>query len=59
MRIFEAKIPEQTGLIILALKRPGTMNFTFNPSSNEILNKGDTMVVLGTDEQVDQLRAIC
>ena len=55
-KLFEAKIPEQTGLIILALKRKGDVNFKFNPSSNEILNDGDTMVVLGTNEQVNQLR---
>ena len=57
-RLFEAKIPEQTGLIILALKEKGERNFKFNPSSNEMLNDGDTMVVLGTNEQVDQLSAM-
>ncbi|NCB50439.1 MAG: potassium channel protein [Clostridia bacterium] len=58
MKLLEAKIPEQTGLIILALKRKGEENFKFNPSSNEILNIGDTMVVLGTNEQADLLNAM-
>lgn len=54
-KLFEVKIPEQTGLIVLALKRKEDKNFKFNPSSNEILRVGDTMVVLGTDDQVNQL----
>jgi voltage-gated potassium channel len=53
--LLEAKIPEQTGLIILALKKKGDNTFKFNPSSNEVLDNGDTMVVLGTNIQVDQL----
>ncbi len=57
-KLFEAKIPERTGLIILALKSKGQTNFRFNPSSNETLHDGDTMVVLGTREQADKLNAI-
>lgn len=57
-RLFEAKIPDTTGLMILALKSRGETTFRFNPNSNEILNVGDTMVVLGTDEQVNLLRGI-
>ncbi|NLY81387.1 MAG: TrkA family potassium uptake protein [Clostridiales bacterium] len=58
MKLFEAKIPEQTGLSILALKKKDTTTFKFNPSSNEILNDGDTMVVLGEKEQVEKLRTM-
>ena len=54
----EVKIPEQTGLIILALKRKGEAKFKFNPGSNEIFNDGDTLVVLGTNEQVALLNAM-
>jgi voltage-gated potassium channel len=57
-KLFEAKIPEQTGLIILALKRKGKRNLKFNPNSSETLNDGDTMVVLGTKEQVDKLSTL-
>jgi len=57
-KLSEAKIPEQTGLIILALKRKGNVEFKFNPGSNEVLNEGDTMVVLGTNEQVDLLKTL-
>jgi len=57
-KLSEAKIPEQTGLIILALKRKDDTKFKFNPGSGEVLNNGDTMVVLGTNEQVDLLKTL-
>jgi voltage-gated potassium channel len=56
--LMEAKIPEQTGLIVLAIKRKGDTRLRFNPSSNEILKDGDTMVVLGREDQVDRLRGM-
>jgi len=52
----EARIPEQTGLIILALKKNGAKDFIFNPGSDEILHKDDAMVVLGTNEQIEKLK---
>ncbi|MCE5342037.1 MAG: NAD-binding protein [Eubacteriales bacterium] len=50
-KLAEVRIPERTGLIILALKRKGDATFKFNPGSTEELRSGDTMVVLGTQEQ--------
>ncbi|MPW27256.1 potassium channel protein [Alkalibaculum sp. M08DMB] len=52
----EVKIPEKTGLIILAIKKCNSDNLVFNPSFDEILKIGDTMVVLGTENQVNKLR---
>lgn len=54
----EAKIPEKTGLIVLSIKKSGTKDLSFNPSSNEILQEGDTMIVLGREDQVNQLKKI-
>jgi len=54
----EARIPEKTGLIILAIKRKGRKRLSFNPSSAEVLNAGDTMIVLGKDDQVDAIKKI-
>jgi len=54
----EVKIPERTGLIILAIKKNNSEKISFNPNSDEILEIGDTMVVLGTEGQVIQLRKI-
>ena len=52
------KIPEQTGLIVLALKRRDDGEFKFNPGSGEEIRAGDAMVVLGTREQEDLLEAL-
>ncbi|MGH4052828.1 MAG: potassium channel family protein [Clostridium sp.] len=54
----EVKIPEKTGLIVLAIKKNSNKKLVFNPSSNQILKMSDTMVVLGTEEQVIKLRKI-
>lgn len=54
----EVKIPERIGLIILAIKKEGKENIIFNPSSDEMLQLGDVMIVLGTEEQVNRLREL-
>ena len=54
----EAKIPEKTGLIVLSIKKKNSESLSFNPSSDEILQVGDTMIVLGREDQVNQLRKI-
>ncbi|MGH4121287.1 potassium channel family protein [Clostridium sp.] len=56
--LLEIKIPEKTGLIVLAIKKYDSEKLVFNPSSDDIVKLGDTMVVLGTEEQVNKLREI-
>lgn len=56
--LLEARIPEQTGLMILAIKKSGEENFRINPRSHELMETGDLIIVLGTGEQVDKLQAI-
>lgn len=58
MTLLEANLPEQTGLIILALKKYGDTNFRLNPRSHETMDTGDTMIVLGTSDQVDRLQML-
>lgn len=57
-KLKEAKIPEKTGLIVLAIRKNGAENLSLNPSSDEILECGDTMIVLGKEDQVKQLKSI-
>ncbi len=52
----EAKIPERTGLIVLAIRKKGKEQPKLNPSSDEVLEEGDAMIVLGKEEQVNELR---
>lgn len=52
----DSEIPQRTGLIVLAIKKKGSEELSFNPSSSEKLEEGDAMIVLGQSEQVDDLR---
>jgi voltage-gated potassium channel len=54
----DANIPAKTGLIILALKKQNEENLKFNPSSEEVLEIGDSMIVLGTEQQVSALQKL-
>ncbi|TCT14043.1 voltage-gated potassium channel [Natranaerovirga pectinivora] len=54
----EAKVPERTGLMIIAIRRKDERKFLFNPSSEKTLDLGDVMMVLGREEQVDKLKKL-
>ncbi len=54
----EAKIPERTGLVVLAMRKKGQKNLLLNPSFEQKLEIGDAMVVLGKEEQVNYLRKL-
>lgn len=51
-----ANIPSKTGLIVLAISKKDHSTLRFNPSSEEKLEVGDSMIVLGTEEQVKTLQ---
>ena len=53
-----ARIPEKTGLIVLALQRQETRRMLFNPGSDEKLLAGDSMIVLGTAEKIATLKEL-
>lgn len=54
----EARLPEKTGLIVLAIQGNGDEKMQFNPSSNQMLGLGDKLMVLGTEEQVNKLKEL-
>lgn len=54
----DAGIPEKTGLIILAIRKSEKEELIFNPNSSVMLEPGDTMIVLGTEDQVTKLRVL-
>jgi voltage-gated potassium channel len=58
MQLKDAKIPEKTGLIVLAIKKEGQEHLSFNPKPSDVLNPGDVMVVLGREQQINKLREI-
>lgn len=53
-----ANIPTKTGLIVLAISKKDESRLRFNPSSEEKLELGDSMIVLGTEDQVKTLQKI-
>jgi len=57
-KLRDARIPEKTGLVILATKKDQASNMVFNPGPDEVLNSGDTMIVLGTREQAEALKSL-
>ncbi|MDT8369198.1 MAG: potassium channel protein [Longimicrobiales bacterium] len=53
----EARIPQETGLIVIALRRAREGDdLHFNPGSATRIEAGDELVVLGTTDQVERLR---
>ena len=53
----EARIPQETGLVVLALRRQeGPEEFLFNPGPETRLEAGDVILTLGRQEQIAGLR---
>jgi len=52
----EARIPQKTGLIVIALRHGGDGGeFAFNPGPDARIEPGDEVIVLGTRDQVSEL----
>ena len=58
LKLMEARIPQETGLIVIAVRKQTdqTHQFVFNPVADTRLDPGDEMIVLGQPKQVEQLR---
>ena len=58
----EAGIPQRTGLIVIAIKHSGEdyrkPSCRYNPGPAEVLGTGDTLIVMGQTEQLDQLEGL-
>jgi voltage-gated potassium channel len=59
----DARIPQNTGLIVIALRKKNpegaeeAYSYVFNPVASTRLDPGDIMIVLGAPEQIRTLRA--
>jgi voltage-gated potassium channel len=58
--LMEARIPQRTGLIVIALRKrsTGKQDFVFNPVGDTRLGAGDEVIVLGKEEQIAALRTL-
>lgn len=54
-----ARISEEIGLIVLAIKKRGEKELKLNPDAQEILDEGDKILVIGKIKQINVLRHIC
>lgn len=54
----DARIPEKTGLIVIAIKKKSDASMKFNPSSETRLDEETTMLVLGKIEKISKLKKI-
>ncbi len=57
-RLGDAKLQDDVGLAVVALRRPSDSDFTYAPKGDEILSAGTTLVVIGPVERVPQLEAM-
>lgn len=54
----QIQIPQKIGLTVLATKKENSEEIKFNPNPNEKLGFGDSLIVLGTPEQISELREL-
>ncbi len=54
----DAKIPQRTGLIVIAIRKAEADKWMFNPGPATMINAGDTMIVLGHPLKIDKLLAL-
>lgn len=54
----QVQIPQKIGLTVLATKKENSTKIKFNPDPNEQLKPGDSIIVLGTQEQISELRKL-
>jgi len=54
--IREANIFNNIGLVVIAIKDSETGRYIYNPKSDTVLRKDDTLIVLGSAEQVRKLK---
>ncbi len=59
LALAEARIPQKTGLVLLAVQREGAgpSEIAFNPGASTRLQAGDAVIVLGDRHQIQQLKA--
>lgn len=51
-----ARIREETGLMVIALRKKDNGGFTFNPVADTLLERDDEMIVLGDADQIARLQ---
>jgi voltage-gated potassium channel len=60
MTLMQAKIPQRTGLMVIAIRKKTAPKheFVFNPVASTRLEAGDEVIVLGKEDQIAKLRKV-
>lgn len=56
--LMDAQIPQQTELIVIAVKKATDAGFVFNPKSSTPLNGDDVLIVLGDTPKFEKLKKL-
>ncbi len=54
----ELRIGERTGMLVIAVRQPGTEEFDYNPGGDCVLQEGSLLVVIGRLAETDHLRRL-
>lgn len=57
-RLRDLRLPKQTGLLVLAIKKQNSEELLVSPNLDDILHKGDTLLILGTTSQISRIRTL-
>lgn len=56
--LMQANIPEQTDLIIIAIKEKDDDDIVFNPTKDHLLKPGQTLIALGDNDDLKKLKKL-
>lgn len=54
----DARIPDRTGLLIIAVRKGGTGDFIFNPGAEQKIDPDDILITMGAMEKIFTLRRL-
>jgi voltage-gated potassium channel len=56
--LMKARIPDKTGLLVVAIRKGGTEGFTLNPLPDQYIDPNDVLIVMGAMKNIYALRKI-
>ncbi|MFC1867998.1 TrkA C-terminal domain-containing protein, partial [Thermodesulfobacteriota bacterium] len=56
--LIEARIPDRTGLLIIAVRKGGTGGFFTNPNAEQKIEPKDVLIAMGTMDKIFTLRRL-
>jgi voltage-gated potassium channel len=54
----DMRIPEKTGLVIVAVRKGGTNGFIYNPGAGQKIDAGDVLIAMASMDKIQALRKI-